>query len=376
VGNGVVPAQVQLRSGCTFDNTYSGTAKCNALEGFGRALHGAQDFYSHSNWADESDPTKPISVLNPPGLNLLAPAPVLDLAGTGPVPLGDVPTTFTTGYYQLGLDYCTFLNTRIRHACLNKDSAGVIDSAGNAPSAGTPRGQVRHNEQKAVTAAIAETRHQWAVFQQTLRSRYGADKGNRMILALTQDVSQIDVVFAIDTTGSMSPYIAGAVDAANSIVDELAGVGSSARSMDYRVGLVDYKDVDSSGCGGSYDAHTDLEFTTDRAAIVAALNTLPGMVSGGCDIPEDVLSGVDGAVGFPWRPGVHKVVIVMGDAEGHDPEPHSSLTTASVIAHAKAVDPAVVMPILVGGSGTATTFFTALATGTGGAPTPRTAPSL
>jgi hypothetical protein len=37
-------------------------AKCQAIEGFGRALHGAQDFYSHSNWTDVADPNKPISL--------------------------------------------------------------------------------------------------------------------------------------------------------------------------------------------------------------------------------------------------------------------------------------------------------------------------
>jgi hypothetical protein len=38
----------------------------------------------------------------------------------------------------------------------------------------------------------------------------------------------------------------------------------------------------------------------------------------------------------------------MGDAPGKDPEPHSGLTLAKVQAHAKAVDPAIVDPILVG----------------------------
>ena len=61
---------------------------------FGRALHGAQDFYSHSNWADAADPARPIGADNPPGLNLPAPSPILDLRGDG---APTVPAELTTG---------------------------------------------------------------------------------------------------------------------------------------------------------------------------------------------------------------------------------------------------------------------------------------
>ncbi|HTJ32171.1 MAG TPA: vWA domain-containing protein [Dactylosporangium sp.] len=364
-GGNLVPKQAQLHGGCSFDHTYTDIAKCSALEGFGRALHGAQDFYSHSNWADESDPDEPISETNPPGLNRTDQAPFLNLTVNGPIDLSSLPAKFTTGYYSLGTDYCTPFNSRIRHACLNKDKA-VIDNSGFATDPGTARGQVLKNEQKAVSAAIAETARQWRDFRALLRTTYGNDKANRIIMAMTQDVTSIDLVFAIDTTSSMSPYINATVGAAGQLVDLLAGAGTSSRPTDFRVGLVDYKDVDSSGCAGSYDAQTDLEFSSDRNTIINALGKLPAKVSGGCDIPEDVYSGVDRAIGFPWRPGVKKVVVVMGDAPGHDPEAHSSLTLAKVVQHALEVDPAVVYPILVGGNSSATTFFTALADGTGG----------
>jgi len=174
---------------------------------------------------------------------------------------------------------------------------------------------------------------------------------------------KLDLVFAIDTTGSMSPYINGVVNVANSVVDTLTGSGS-----DFRIGVVDYKDVDSTlpGCPPDYDAVTDLAFSTDKVAITGALNGLRGKVAGGCDIPEDVLSGIKRAVDFPWRMGVKKAIIAMGDAPGHDPEAHSGLTSASVIAAANAVDPAVIYPILVGFDPSATSFMTNLATGTGG----------
>jgi hypothetical protein len=363
--------QVDLSSDCTFAFSGTGRAKCDAIEGFGRALHGVQDFYSHSNWADQSDPSQPIGIDNPPGLNLPAPSPILDLMDDAPTPV--IPVDLTTGFYA-GIfgDKCPSRSGRITHACLNKDDAQIDpvtgSTAGTDPATETVRGQVLSNEQKAVTAAIVETRQQWADFRQELITTYGAELGNRMILAITQDVPKVDVVFAIDTTGSMSPYISDAVDAANQIVDELSGRGPDQRLTDFRIGLVDYKDVDSQdpGCPPDYDAETDLPFSTAGSDITSALGTLPGKVGGGCDIPEDVLSGVQTAVNFPWRSGVTKAIIVMGDAAGHDPEQHSGLTSASVIAAANAVDPASVYPILVGSDPDATSFMTNLASGTGG----------
>ncbi|MEA2786325.1 MAG: hypothetical protein QOF71_2429, partial [Candidatus Eremiobacteraeota bacterium] len=263
------------------------------------------------------------------------------------------------------------LNTRITHKCLNKDEALIDPVSGSASDPHTTRGLVLNNEQKAVSGAIAETRRQWADFRAALVSRYGADVGHRMALALTQDVPKVDLVFAIDTTGSMGPHIAAAIAAANDVVDALSGRGTPEILTDYRVGVVDYKDVDSDpayGCPPDYDAVTDLSFSKKRPDIVSALGALRFKVYGGCDFPEDVLSGVQRAVEFPWRDGVNKAIIVMGDAPGHDPEQHSGLTSASVIAAALAVDPAVIYPILVGPYGAFGTdaFMANLAAGTGG----------
>lgn len=169
----------------------------------------------------------------------------------------------------------------------------------------------------------------------------------------------LDLVFAIDTTGSMSPYIQSVVTASSFIVDAL-----DVARANYRVGVVDYKDSDF-GCA-NYDAVIDLPFSTSRTAIESALSGLVGKVGGGCDIPEDVYSGIHLALHFPWRKGVTKAVIFMGDAPGHDPEPHSGLTLAAIKAEAFAVDPAQVYSILVGPDPDAHAFDKAVAAATGG----------
>jgi hypothetical protein len=233
--------QADITSDCTFVGGVPGRAKCNAIEGLGRALHGAQDFYSHSNWADQSDPSRPISISNPPGLGLPGPSPILDLAGTS---TPTIPTDLTTGYYAgIFSDKCPGKN-RVTHACLNKDEALIDPTSGAASDPKTPRGQVGGNEQAAVSGAIAETRRQWSDFKTAIINRYGADLGNRMILAICQDVPTVDLVFAIDTTGSMSPSIAATVSAAGTVLDDLSGKGTPARLADFRIGLVDSKDAD------------------------------------------------------------------------------------------------------------------------------------
>ncbi|MGK5547366.1 CinY protein, partial [Streptomyces sp. URMC 127] len=66
----VAARETDLAKSCTFTLGVAGRNKCEAVEGFGRALHGVQDFYSHSNWTDKADPGRPTGKDNPPGLDL------------------------------------------------------------------------------------------------------------------------------------------------------------------------------------------------------------------------------------------------------------------------------------------------------------------
>ena len=184
--NQIVADQVSLNTDCKYFGDGGDRAKCESIEGLGRALHGAQDFYSHSNWADEADPSRPIGSDNPPGLNLPGPSPILDLRGKGVL---NVPRELTTGCYVLrdrvpGVETC---EQRITHAALNKDN-GIIDSrTGTTTGPTTPRGLVKQNFAKAVAGAVSETRRQWLDFRSELATRYGEEKASLMICALTRD---------------------------------------------------------------------------------------------------------------------------------------------------------------------------------------------
>ena len=183
----VVAEEVDLDSACRMAEAAESRAKCATLGALGRVLHGVQDFYSHSNWADEADPTRPIGADNPPGLDLPGPSPVLDLRGDTPPPV--VPPGLATGCYVLrdevpGVGECA---ERITHAALNKDTGLIDPDTGGATDPTKPRGMVGENFAKAVSGAIEETRRQWQDLQAELVARYGDDHASVIICALTRD---------------------------------------------------------------------------------------------------------------------------------------------------------------------------------------------
>ncbi|KAK0610901.1 hypothetical protein B0T14DRAFT_529285 [Immersiella caudata] len=176
----------------SLQNPQSGRAKCNVIEGFGRALHGVQDFYAHSNWADKEDPNQPISDVNPPGLARTDRAPfVVDLGATGPIPEDQIPYNLSTGCFVIndktpGEGDCA---GRVTHHTLTKDH-GIINLDGSFGSVGpdTPRSEaVPENFHLAVEAAVAASRDLWTNFRAELRKRYGRVHSDMMICSLVRD---------------------------------------------------------------------------------------------------------------------------------------------------------------------------------------------
>ncbi|KAF1948529.1 CinY protein [Byssothecium circinans] len=175
------------------DNTKD-KAKCVTLEGFGRALHGLQDFYAHSNWADLPNASQAVSVTNPPGLNRTDQAPFIDLRANGSI-AEQVPRDLSTGCYVLidkakGVLQC---KNRVTHFTMNKDH-GIVELSGSATGDpdDVPRNAVAGNFEKAVAAAVTGSREQWANLRSEIIKTYGQEKGTKMVCALVSDNPVVD----------------------------------------------------------------------------------------------------------------------------------------------------------------------------------------
>ena len=191
-------------------NRFLGRGKCNAIQGFGYALHSAQDFYAHSNYGDARNEGENISIDNPPGLGNTKVPEFLDLRTWKPLKLtAYISRWLSTGCFSL-LSPITCHN-RITHGTMNKDE-GTITDTGLTSSPLTDRGkkperQTPNNFDRAVKLAIEETRRQWKDFQHRLRGEYGVTRGNLMICAITKDKPKEScqgryLAIVVDSSGS------------------------------------------------------------------------------------------------------------------------------------------------------------------------------
>lgn len=172
----------------------------------------------------------------------------------------------------------------------------------------------------------------------------------------------IDLAFVIDTTSSMRPYI----DSVSAYMTNLVGQLSSA-TQSYRVAIVSYRDFPNEAGEEAYPARVDQAFTSDASLIQDAIESLTTFTPGNRDVPETVYSGIKAALGLSWRPGVTKLLLVIGDAPpklNGGIEPYTGLTAAQLVAESIALDPVEVIGVELGTL--ASPEFEEITLGTGG----------
>jgi hypothetical protein len=114
----------------------------------------------------------------------------------------------------------------------------------------------------------------------------------------------VDVVFAVDTTGSMGGLIEGAKRTVWSIATHIRKTDPNA---ELRVGLVAYRDL-----GDDYVTR-DFALTSDLDAVFTELSSY--RAAGGGDTPEDVDAALDDTLHkMRWRDDAKKLVFLVGDA--------------------------------------------------------------
>jgi hypothetical protein len=131
----------------------------------------------------------------------------------------------------------------------------------------------------------------------------------RAVAVAPTERPKIEVVFALDTTGSMSDLIEGAKQKIWSIADELA---SAQPTPELRIGLVAYRDRGDAYVTEHYPLSDDLD------AVYAKLQSFHA--DGGGDGPESVNQALYEAVhqsAWSQADNVYRAVFLVGDAPPH-----------------------------------------------------------
>jgi hypothetical protein len=119
----------------------------------------------------------------------------------------------------------------------------------------------------------------------------------------------VDIVFVLDVTESMQPYIDAVKQNVISFAQDL-----QSNSRDYRLGLVTFEDYVVSAYPDCNCAYRN-SFTSDVKQFTDWVGTLHA--GGGGDIPEDQLDALSYAAKFPFRPEAEGIIIIVTDAPPH-----------------------------------------------------------
>jgi hypothetical protein len=133
-----------------------------------------------------------------------------------------------------------------------------------------------------------------------------AEVPQRQTGGMFKEACSTDLLFLIDTTGSMGSYINAAKEQVKSIVKDIKEAFFN--ESEVRVAVVGYKDH------GDHPNIQFLDFTTSTDRVFEFLGCLTAI--GGKDTPEDVLGGVNQALNASWKQQT-RCTIHIADAPPH-----------------------------------------------------------
>lgn len=135
-------------------------------------------------------------------------------------------------------------------------------------------------------------------------------------------IGALDVVLAVDTTGSMGGELSALrteIGGIARVLDRIAG--------EVRIGVVAYRDDDGM-TAGSYVTRT-LPLVPVGGGLAAIEGFLGGLdAAGGGNCPEDVHKALTEAAGLSWRPDARRHIVVVGDAEAAPSDQPEAFTRA------------------------------------------------
>ncbi|CAM6099572.1 unnamed protein product [Calypogeia fissa] len=135
----------------------------------------------------------------------------------------------------------------------------------------------------------------------------------RKLIAASQE---LDLVFLVDVTGSMQPFIDSVKEKAPSIA---AGVKKAWPKLKLRVAFVPYRDYEDSARDKSEMCDFTNDFSGRDSVFVQALSRVHA--DGGFDEAEDVFSGLERVTSLSWKSRT-RVLVHIGDAPCHGRQFH------------------------------------------------------
>ena len=136
-------------------------------------------------------------------------------------------------------------------------------------------------------------------------------------------ISKGDIVFDFDLSGSMGDDIDAMKAAADDIMSQISAMGIDAAFgvvsfVDYPhyYNYCGYADDYGDAADGDYAWKVDHEITSDMASIASTINGLN--IYYGVDSPQDYSRALYETQFLSWRPNSKRIVVMMGDAPGHD----------------------------------------------------------
>jgi len=125
-------------------------------------------------------------------------------------------------------------------------------------------------------------------------------------------VGELDIVFLVDETGSMGPYIE---EVKRRLLEIIEALRRAPLCRSLRLGLVTYRDHPPQD--ESFVSRV-VPLTDDVATVREGVMRM--QASGGGDGPEALTDGLYDLVRLDWRPGAARVAVMVGDAPPHGVE--------------------------------------------------------
>lgn len=136
---------------------------------------------------------------------------------------------------------------------------------------------------------------------------------------------KVDVVFVMDMSRSMQPYIDSTRDAIRELVKGLANDASL--KEDVRFGLVGYRDDTRKIPALEFTSKNLTPTLVDADRLIELLDKeARATLVGSMDYPEEVYAGIETGLASAWTEGAVRFLILVGDASSHE-EDHPQSTT-------------------------------------------------